>query len=388
MKKFILSVIILLSIIISASSYAETNQFKCGAKKTKIIKHLKINKTSANKAKTTIDHSSDIIAPQDQGSQSSCTGFAISYAKQYYEDTSWNSSNLNKSQFSPSYIYNQINGGVDEGSYISDGLSLTVSQGIAPYTYMNYNESDFTTQPNTNAMSSSKYFKNSSYTYGYITSTDLSAFKTYLNSNTAVAEIAVYQDFMDLNSTTNQVYDSIAGSLLGCHAIAIVGYDDTKSAFKVINSWGTDWGNNGYGWISYNLFTSNQNFLIYKFSDVNNSHSNYKCYVNNVEMTGDTEPAMLNSHFMVPVKAFSDLLPSTTTWNSQLEEATVTKVNDVVKLRKNYTTAYKNQSPFTLSEAPYISSTSRLMVPVTYVNQCWQWNVNYVDLAKTCDIIN
>ena len=31
----------------------------------------------------------------------------------------------------------------------------------------------------------------------------------------------------------------------------IVGYDDTRSAFKVINSWGTDWGIGGYGWIDY-----------------------------------------------------------------------------------------------------------------------------------------
>jgi hypothetical protein len=36
--------------------------------------------------------------------------------------------------------------------------------------------------------------------------------------------------------------------------MAIVGYDDAKQAFKVINSWGTSWGSNGYGWISYNLF--------------------------------------------------------------------------------------------------------------------------------------
>jgi hypothetical protein len=43
--------------------------------------------------------------------------------------------------------------------------------------------------------------------------------------------------------------DSSAGN----HAICIVGYDDNKSggAFEVMNSWGTDWGNNGFFWLTY-----------------------------------------------------------------------------------------------------------------------------------------
>lgn len=36
------------------------------------------------------------------------------------------------------------------------------------------------------------------------------------------------------------------------HAVAIVGWDDTKQAWLVRNSWGTDWGEDGYGWIKYN----------------------------------------------------------------------------------------------------------------------------------------
>ena len=35
------------------------------------------------------------------------------------------------------------------------------------------------------------------------------------------------------------------------HAIVIVGFNDSLKAFKFMNSWGTDWGNKGYGWISY-----------------------------------------------------------------------------------------------------------------------------------------
>jgi hypothetical protein len=38
------------------------------------------------------------------------------------------------------------------------------------------------------------------------------------------------------------------------HAMALVGYDDVKQAFRVRNSWGTSWGDNGSIWIDYDFF--------------------------------------------------------------------------------------------------------------------------------------
>lgn len=48
---------------------------------------------------------------------------------------------------------------------------------------------------------------------------------------------------------------AMVGSLLG-HALTIVGYDDNQfgGAFRVVNSWGNNWGDNGYCWISYEDF--------------------------------------------------------------------------------------------------------------------------------------
>lgn len=38
------------------------------------------------------------------------------------------------------------------------------------------------------------------------------------------------------------------------HAMVIVGYDDSRKALKIANSWGTNWGDNGYGWVGYDHF--------------------------------------------------------------------------------------------------------------------------------------
>ena len=42
----------------------------------------------------------------------------------------------------------------------------------------------------------------------------------------------------------------------GGHAMTIVGYDDTFNggSFRIVNSWGRDWGDDGYAWIRYSDF--------------------------------------------------------------------------------------------------------------------------------------
>lgn len=53
-----------------------------------------------------------------------------------------------------------------------------------------------------------------------------------------------------------QSTDNGATGQHGRHAMCVVGYDDNKygGAFRVLNSWGTGWGDRGYIWIPYNEF--------------------------------------------------------------------------------------------------------------------------------------
>jgi C1A family cysteine protease len=40
----------------------------------------------------------------------------------------------------------------------------------------------------------------------------------------------------------------------GGHAVTLVGFDDDRQAFKLVNSWSTDWSDRGFGWLSYKAY--------------------------------------------------------------------------------------------------------------------------------------
>jgi papain like protease len=53
---------------------------------------------------------------------------------------------------------------------------------------------------------------------------------------------------------TNGVYTQVEPvnfDMPGGHAVTIVGWDDSKRAWRIKNSWGRGWGENGFGWIRY-----------------------------------------------------------------------------------------------------------------------------------------
>jgi hypothetical protein len=49
-------------------------------------------------------------------------------------------------------------------------------------------------------------------------------------------------------------------TFLGAHAMVVVGYDDGREAFEIMNSWGPSWGNDGFIWIKYSDYA---NFCCY-----------------------------------------------------------------------------------------------------------------------------
>lgn len=59
-----------------------------------------------------------------------------------------------------------------------------------------------------------------------------------------------YDDFFGYGPNSG-VYKQVSKTLAGGHCIVIVGYDDSKQAWLIRNSWGTGWGMAGYCWFGY-----------------------------------------------------------------------------------------------------------------------------------------
>ena len=64
-----------------------------------------------------------------------------------------------------------------------------------------------------------------------------------------VFAMPVNQAFFDVRGPA--VFNAPPGSAGSLHAMAMVGYDDERQAFRVINSYGIGWGDKGFAWISY-----------------------------------------------------------------------------------------------------------------------------------------
>src|SRR5262245_12034094 len=192
-------------------------------------------------------------SPGDQGQQSSCVGWATAYALKSYQEGREIGWGLNTVAhlFSPAYVYNQINGGRDAGSFINEALQLVVDQGVATWSQTPYNDADFLTQPSPQARAQASGFKGRR--WGTVNST--AEMKAALaNRLPVVGGIFVYPQLIRL-AGPNSVYNSTAGQNEGGHAITFVGYDDGRfgGSFKVINSWSTHWGDGGFFYLPYDF---------------------------------------------------------------------------------------------------------------------------------------
>lgn len=57
---------------------------------------------------------------------------------------------------------------------------------------------------------------------------------------------------------SGSVHDT--GDIDGGHAVVLTGYDDRRSAFRMLNSWGSHWADGGYAWISYDTVLSDARY--------------------------------------------------------------------------------------------------------------------------------
>ena len=153
-------------------------------------------------------------------------------------------------------LNNGENNKPDVQSSIEHGINALGKYGICDEKFWQYNTSKFATTPQIDAYTNAK-------SHEIISNEPLNIKQDLNNIKACLAEglpiclgIKVYTQFdSDIASKTGLIFMP-SSKVLGGHAILIVGYDDEKYSFIFRNSFGTSWGENGYGYIGYDYITN------------------------------------------------------------------------------------------------------------------------------------
>ena len=192
-----------------------------------------------------------------EGSCGSCATYVTLSTAKYYKlgSTSYSS---NTNLYSIEYLYNQAKVGSDCGSGSSCFYNLEIarSQGVCfastlPYDYNNGCDPAIITQPMRDQAATQKIASH----FTVYTSDVLGMKRALYYGKTALC-LGLGNDASSLVSRCDWVWTQLDGSYYTNHIQAIVGYDDSKQAWLVQNSYGTGVGCNGSVWISYDLLTA------------------------------------------------------------------------------------------------------------------------------------
>jgi C1A family cysteine protease len=192
----------------------------------------------------------------DQGNLGSCTGNAIAGAIDLLDRKTHNLQTRVSRLFIYYYerlIENDVN--YDAGAYIHDGITVGRTYGAPQETLWPYNISAYRTRPSNTAIADAARRKITQYQ----SIANFTVMKNALASGyPVIVGFNVYSSFEgSVNNNTGMMPypNTRTESLLGGHAVCVVGYNDTLNGGRFIcrNSWGTSWGNNGYFYMPYQV---------------------------------------------------------------------------------------------------------------------------------------
>ncbi|MCX6165985.1 MAG: C1 family peptidase [Ignavibacteriae bacterium] len=218
--------------------------------------------------KSFVDYSKQFPPPGYQGNQNSCAAWAVAYVMSYLDnfDKSIYDENLTSADYekiySPSFIYNLINQGYNFGVPFEKVFYVVKNIGCVKLKDMPYNEKDFCHEPGKELIKKAYDNRIKEYYIGNTITTD--NFKATISDGyPIIIGTAVDNNFVEsgknYSSSDPYIWKEYKKEIcldFGFHAMVITGYDDSIKAFKVLNSYGKDWGNKGYVWISYDFLST------------------------------------------------------------------------------------------------------------------------------------
>jgi C1A family cysteine protease len=200
---------------------------------------------------------------EDQGRLGACTAHAGVGMLEYFERRT-TGKYLNASRLFLYKVARQL-GGIrgDEGTTLRDTMKAMVLFGVPPEHYWPYEVDRYDDDPSAFCFSFAQNYQALQYyrldPSGTSAEQVLAALKQHLAAGfPAMFGFSVYSSMPAPGDGSGAIpLPGRGDSLIGGHAVLAVGYDDSRriggeqGALLVRNSWGREWGEEGYGWLPY-----------------------------------------------------------------------------------------------------------------------------------------
>jgi len=223
------------------------------------------DKLKALNVKSKVDLSPYCTSVKDQGSVGACTAFAGAGAMEYLQKK-YNAAK-DDDIYSERFLYyatrvntEQQPATEDNGAYIRDVIKTVVKYGVCKESTFPFNGDYKMTPPQLAYDEATKFqvLKYGKFQDGTNT-TDRAKFIQDIKANLELG-FPVMVGFTCFENLYDTKSDGIvplpSGQIIGGHAVLLVGYDDEKQLFKFKNSWTTNWGDSGYGYLPYQYYLS------------------------------------------------------------------------------------------------------------------------------------
>lgn len=208
---------------------------------------------NATRTPSTIDLRAFATPVEDQGSLGSCTGQAVAGAIELLNKRANKQTDVSRLFI---YYYERLLIGTvnyDSGAYIRDGIKVTNHWGAPLENLWPYNISKFRSAPSSSAVVDAARRKVTRYERA---SNHNACIDALTNGFPVIIGFNVYSSFMSsfVSRTGLMQYPNTRNeTLLGGHAVLLVGYNHATQKYIVKNSWGTNWGDGGYFYMPYKV---------------------------------------------------------------------------------------------------------------------------------------